>query len=178
MTEAGSNDIRNRINTLFPDMSPEIVSDLLPLLAGNAKHIKEIREQSRPITEINHKEFVLAVGRGFDWLHFHNKALIIGPYSYNLKDPIEKAAGILLDNIKLGRIEAKDGVLLMTSAAYRDNVGMESRLAAEKAISLAEFSLETIKEQVPELIPYISVLVGTTNMNTREFTRIPFTVQI
>ncbi len=175
MVDSSVEDIRKKTVSLFPQMRPEIIDDLLPLLIGNANHIKAIREKQRPITEINHKEFVLAVGRGFDWLHFHNKALIIGPYSYNLKDPVGKGAGILLDNIKQGRVEAGDGVLLMTSAVYRDEVGLDAKLAVEKAISLANFSLETIREQVPELLPYISVLVGTTNMNTREFNRIPFT---
>jgi hypothetical protein len=68
------------------------------------------------------QEQVLAVGRGFDWLHLPNKALIVGPYrfvdfkhcckafrmtrfiSYNLGDPIATAGSLLLSNLKDGRI--------------------------------------------------------------------------
>ena len=147
---------------------------MFPLLVGNIQRIKEIREQKRPIIDISHRESILAVGRGFDWLHLYNKALIVGPYSYNLKDPIGKAAGILLDNLKEGRIEKDDGVVLLTSAVYSEASSIEQYLAKEKALSLAKFSLDTIKEQVPELMPYVSVMTGTVDTNTKYFNRIPF----
>jgi len=167
-------ELKNKVQSLFPDMKGRLISDFLPLLVGNIKHIKEVREQKRPVDDINHRESILAVGRGFDWLHLHNKALIVGPFSYNLKDPIGKAAGILLDNLKQGRIEEEDGIVLMTSAVYNDASSIEHYLAKEKAVSLAKFSLDTIKEQVPELIPYITIMTGTVDMNTRYFNRIPF----
>lgn len=169
-----ADDLKHKIQNLFPDMKGQLIKDFLPLLIGNIRHIKEIREQKRPIIEINHRESILAVGRGFDWLHLHNKALIIGPFSYNLKDPISKAAGILLDNLKQGRINNEEGVVLMASAIYNEASSIEYYLAKEKVLSLAKFSLETIKEQVPELVPHISVLAGTVDMNTRYFNRIPF----
>ena len=70
------------------------------------------------------QEQILAVGRGFDWLHIPNKALIVGPYrfasrfrhtgflssfrltapSYNLGDPIATAGSLLLSNLRDGRI--------------------------------------------------------------------------
>lgn len=161
--------LEQKINKLFPAMKAEVAKDFLPLIAGNIEHIKEVRETMRPIGDINHREFVLGVGRGFDWLHLYNKALLVGPFSYNLKEPIGKAAGILLDNIKNGRIDEKDGVVLMISSVHRKRVGIEYQLAREKSISLAKLSLQTIQEQVPELMPYLSVLVGTVDMNTREF---------
>lgn len=167
-------DLKQKVQSLYPDMKGRLIKDFLPLLVGNIQRIKEIREQKRPIIDISHRESILAVGRGFDWLHLYNKALIVGPFSYNLKDPIGKAAGILLDNLKQGRIEEDDGVVLMTSAVYSEASNIEYYLAKEKALSLAKFSLETIKEQVPELIPYISILTGTVDMNTRYFNRIPF----
>lgn len=119
-------------------------------------------------------EQILGVGRGFDWLHLHNKALLIGPFSYDLKDPIAKAAGILLDNITAKRIPKKEGVVLMASAAYREQTGVEKQLAEEKAKSLSCFAYHTIKNSVPGLMKHLTVLVGTVDMNTRLFTRIPF----
>ena len=39
-----------------------------------------------------------------DWLHMPNLALIIGPYSPDLAEPIRKAAGIIEANMKNYRI--------------------------------------------------------------------------
>ena len=36
-----------------------------------------------PCVQLEHNEVVIAVGRGFDWLHLPNKALIIGPFDHS-----------------------------------------------------------------------------------------------
>ncbi len=168
--------LRHKVRKLFPDMRAQMLNDLLPLLLGNMRHISALRTEKRPPQDIDHKEQILGIGRGFDWLHLHNKALLIGPFSYNLQDPIGKAAGILLENIKKGQIVKEEGVVLMASAVYRDEVGIERQLATEKALSLAKFGVDIITAQVPDLVPYLSVLVGTVDLNTRAFKRIPFTI--
>jgi hypothetical protein len=38
------------------------------------------------------QEQVLAVGRGFDWLHIPNKALIVGPYRSAMLQQNERIA--------------------------------------------------------------------------------------
>lgn len=172
-TSSDETTIKKKIEKLFPAMQQEMIEDFLPLLVGNIEHVKEIRETKRPAEDTNHKEFILGIGRGFDWLHLHNKALLIGPFSYNLKDPISKAAGILLDNIKNKRIDENDGVILIVSAVHRKRIGTEYQLAIEKSISLAELTIQTIQEQTPELIPHLSVIAGTVDMNTRKFTPLP-----
>lgn len=166
--------LRAQLHALYPDMKMQIVSDLLPLAVGNAAHIAEVRASGRKPIDSVHKEQILGVGRGFDWLHLHNKALLVGPFSYDLGDPIANAAGILLDNLKNGRISREEGVVLLASAAYQDEVGTDPKLAEEKAVSLARFSLSVIREKVPELIPHLSVLVGILDMNTREFHQTDF----
>lgn len=166
--------LRIKLQKLFPDMQRVMVEDLLPLVLGNIRHIAKVRESKRPVEDIDHKEQILGIGRGFDWLHLHNKALLIGPFSYNLKEPIAKAAGILLDNIKKGQTPKEEGVVLMASAVYREEVGIERQLAYEKAISLARLGCETISNEVPDLVPHLNVLVGIVDLNTRAFTRIPF----
>lgn len=168
-------ELRHRIEAMFPDMHPQMVVDFMPLLRGNLRHIAKIRESKRPIEDAEHKEQIIAVGRGFDWLHIANKALIIGPYSYNLGGPIGTAGKIILSNFKDGRIRKEEGIALLTSAAYRDEAGEEPLRAIEKALSLARFSLETLEKEVPELVPHIQVVAGIVNTHTRLFTRIPFT---
>lgn len=174
--EADEAELRQKLRILFPDMRTQMLEDLLPLVLGNIRHIKEVRSEKRPLQDIDHREQVLGIGRGFDWLHLHNKALLIGPFSYNLQDPIAKAAGILLDNMKKGQIPEDEGVVLIASSVYRDEVGIERQLAHEKSISLATLAVKTIKEQVPELLPHLSVLVGTVDLTTRSFSRIPFEI--
>lgn len=161
-------EVRKKIESLFSDMRPRFVEDLLPLMVGNQAHIKEVRAANRTVLDSEHREQILGVGRGFDWLHLPNKALIVGPYSYNLRDPIATAASILLDNLNSGRVPKEDGVVLMTCAAHREGRGVEELLAEEKARSLAAFAKETIERDVPDLLPYLATLTGTIDLTTRE----------
>lgn len=162
-------DARRTLQSLYPDMRPRFIDDLLPLIVGNQAHIKEVRAMNRTVLDNEHREQILGVGRGFDWLHIPNKALIVGPYSYNLRDPIATAASIILDNLEQGRIPKEEGVVLLTSAVFREARGVEKELAEEKATSLARFAWETVERDVPALLPYLTPLTGTVDMNTREF---------
>lgn len=163
-------DLRQRVEKLYPDMGQQMVADIMPMLLGNQRHIAKIKASNRPLMNTEHMEQVLVVGRGVDWLHLPNKALIVGPYSYNLREPIVAAAGILLDNMKDGRVPEKDGVVLLTSAAYREDAGFERLRAIEKAHSMAEFSLQAIFEALPELKPHLHLLMGIVDLNTRVMT--------
>ena len=162
--------LRRSLEGLYPGMQAQFVTDLLPLMVGNLRHIAKVRAAHRPPAVIDHQEQVLAVGRGFDWLHWPNKALIVGPWSPDLSHPIEIAAKLLLSNINEGRVPSSDGVVLMSSAVYRRKAGPEIRFAEEKSRVLAELALGVIREEVPELMGHIKVLTGITDLNTREFT--------
>lgn len=75
-----------RLTTLCPDMPADIRRDLLPLLEGNLHHVDALRGVEREL-DIEHREWVICVGRGFDFLHLPNTALIVGPYSPDLRNP-------------------------------------------------------------------------------------------
>ncbi|MHB1291333.1 MAG: hypothetical protein ACYCY5_03995, partial [Sulfuricella sp.] len=92
-----------RLEALYPDMPNQIRQDLLPLVLGNIDHIAEVKHAARAL-DIEHREWMICVGRGFDFLHMPNLALIIGPYSPDLADPIRQAAGIIENNMRAGRI--------------------------------------------------------------------------
>lgn len=171
MTE---HEIFQKLEVLYPGMKKQVIADFVPLLLGNQKHIQEIRESHRPIEEASHKEQILAIGRGFNWLHLPNRALIIGPYSFDLGQPIELAAKLLLSNIKEGRIPEEEGVVLMTSAVYGSKADLEYHQAIFKSRAFARFALEIITTRVPELVPYMKLepLVGVVDYNTLEFSRI------
>lgn len=161
-------ELEEMLYSLYPSMAERIVRDMIPLVRGNIRHIAEIRESNRPIEEAEHKEWVLGVGRGFDWLHAINTAFIVGPFDPNLSVAIETAAKLLKGNIDDGRVDP-NGIVLLTSAAFRDEAGPEYHLAKEKALFLSKFAHDIIKERVPDLVPHLQILTGFTDLDTRKF---------
>lgn len=157
------------ISEAFPDIAenaPNIISDLLPLVEGNIKHSAEIAAAHRTLKAADHNEWVLAVGRGFDWLHEPNMALIVGPWQEDLSKPISVAASVIQGNLDAGRIPDKK-VVLMTSGAYRED-GPEPCLAERKSRYLRSRSLEVLKRDFPKLLPHLEVLATTLDLRTRK----------
>jgi hypothetical protein len=137
-----------RLATLLPDMPTQMRVDLLPLLHGNLEHIAQVREQARRqerMLDIEHREWTICLGRGFDFLHTPNIALIIGPYSPDLADPLRKAAGIIQDNMKTGRIP-DDGFLLLASVLY-DEIGVDRARAELKSHFLSRFAAGVLRDE-------------------------------
>lgn len=139
---------------LFPDMPAQIRHDLLPLLEGNFHHIAALRQTERHL-DVEHREWIICIGRGFDWLHLPNVALIIGPYSPDLNDPVRKAAGIIQANMRAGRIPG-DGFLLLSSVPYED-IGVDRARAVLKSRFLARFAADVIRREFADLAPKMSV---------------------
>jgi hypothetical protein len=135
--------LRHRLNRLFPDMPEQICADFIPLVEGNLRHVEKMRRTARELG-VEHREWMICLGRGFDFLHTPNLALIIGPYSPDLADPIRKAAGIIQANMAAGRIP-DDGFLLLASSPYLEP-GMDRARAELKARFLSEFAATVIEE--------------------------------
>lgn len=174
--DTSEKELLERLGSLYPDMSDPMLNDLLPLLVGNQEHIKEIRSSGRKIEELDHGEQILGIGRGFDWLHLPNRALIIGPFDTDWPAAVTVAAKILLSNIQEGRIPEEQGVVLLASAAFAARTGSEHPIAIERARHMAEKSMTVIKEGVPELRGHLHVLTGVVDVNTRRFERTPYTL--
>ncbi len=145
---AKSGEVGSQIASLYPDMPPPVQRDLLPLVRGNIQHITDIRNSDREL-DIEHREWVICIGRGFDFLHVPNVALIIGPYSPDLSHPIRQAAGIIRANMESGRIP-DDGFLLLSSAPYQEP-GTQKARATLKSAFLSEFAANVIHQDFPEL---------------------------
>ena len=135
--------------TLYPDMPNEICQDLLPLVQGNISHIADMRESERDLDDVEHHEWMIGVGRGFDWLHAPNLSLIIGPFSPDLAEPIREAAVIIEANMKNHRIP-DDGFLLLVVFPYRQ-IGPDRALAEIKCGFLSEFAAGIIRAEFPKL---------------------------
>jgi hypothetical protein len=153
-----------RLEALYPDMSAQMRQDLLPLVAGNLDHVFEARQMEREL-DLVHREWMICIGRGFDFLHTPNLALIIGPYSPNLSDPIEKAAGIIESNMQAGRIP-DDGFLLLASVPYHE-VGVDRARAEVKSNFLSNFAADRIRASHPELAKKMQVKTAVLNWHSR-----------
>ncbi len=136
---------------LYPGMPGQMRQDLLPLVQRNIAHIAGVRQSNRELENehVEHHEWMMGIGRGFDWLHMPNLALIIGPYSPDLADPIRKAAGIIETNMKKQRIP-DDGFLLFVASPYHD-IGADRALAEVKSRFLSEFVTGIIRDEFPNL---------------------------
>lgn len=133
---------------LYPDMPHMILQDLLPLVIGNFHHIEKVRRMTRTL-DIVHHEWMIALGRGFGWLHMANQALIIGPWSPELAPPIHTAAAIVQNNMNAKRIP-DDGMVLFSVAPYSE-LGIDRARAEQKARFLSRFGAEIIRADFPDL---------------------------
>jgi len=154
----------------FHDMPREIRSDLLPLLAGNLSHIRGLRLERRALT-VEHREWMICLGRGFDFLHTPNLALIIGPYSPDLADPIRKAAAIIESNMAAGRVP-DDGFLLLASVPY-DEIGVDRARAVMKSHFLSKFAAEVIEREFPGLAGKMIRRTAVLDWNSRRIEALP-----
>lgn len=162
--------LKLQLSTMFPDMSEQMQHDLLPLLEGNIKRIAQVRRTCR-LLDIEHREWMICLGRGFDFLHTPNLALIIGPYSPDLADPIRKAAGIIEGNMHAGRIP-DDGFLLFTSVPYEE-IGMDRARAELKSHFLATFAANVIRSDFPHLGERMHTQIGVLSWRSRAFELLP-----
>ena len=137
-----------RLAAVCPDMPDDIRSDLLPLLEGNLAHVTSLYGTARAL-DIEHREWVICIGRGFDFLHLPNTALIIGPYGPDLAEPIGTAADIIAANMLHGRIP-DDGFMLLASTPYQHS-GVDRARAELKSQFLSRFAAQVIGQRHPEL---------------------------
>ena len=108
---------------------------------------------------------MICVGRGFDFLHTPNLALIIGPYSPNLDVSIGKAGSIIQANMNSGRIP-DDGFLLLASVPYTE-IGMDRARAELKSIFLGRFAPEVLRKEYPALAEKMFVRTAVLDWHSR-----------
>jgi hypothetical protein len=149
------------IRRLFPNMPERIVLDFLPIIMGNLNQLGE-NKKHKIEAQMVHGEWVLAVGKGFDWLHTPNLALIVGPYDPNIGEPIKTAAGIIKSNWESGRIEK--GIVVLASAVYGD--AADRARCQERAIFMKKLSEDIISKNYPEMIEYMNSMAVVIDSNT------------
>lgn len=156
--------LSTQLASLCPDMPWEIQRDLLPLLEGNVAHVSELQGVERDL-DIEHREWVICVGRGFDFLHLPNTALIIGPYGPDLAEPIGIAAAIIEANMRAGRIP-DDGFMLLASTPYQHS-GVDRARAEMKSRFLSDFAERVIQREHPQLAKKMRIHTAVVHWPTR-----------
>ncbi|MYL24407.1 hypothetical protein GLV89_11540 [Halomonas alkaliantarctica] len=158
-------DLAAALADVCPDMPADIRRDVLPLLEGNLAHVTALEGATREL-DIEHREWVICIGRGFDFLHLPNTALIIGPYEPDLAKPIGTAAAIIEANMRSGRIP-DDGFMLLASTPYHQN-GVDRARAELKSHFLSDFAEGVITQQHPELAAKMHRHTAVVHWPTRE----------
>jgi hypothetical protein len=157
--------VREVIRTLYPDMPRDIVGSLMPLMSGNVEHAAEVRARHDAPIDLDHRERVIAVGAGFDWLHKPNLALIINDLEMTLDDTIAAAAGIIKENRDTRRIH-HDSALYFASVPYK-RPGYERNAAIERARYLAQLGKESIERAHPDLKGFFTYMTAVMNWESR-----------
>lgn len=165
-----------KLREIFPDMPKRMFDDLLEPVIRNQHHVRELKKLDREPIDLEHRESTICFGRGFDWLHTPNKALIIGPFGNDLSDSIVTAGNLLVQNIEKGRIDPLNGIVIMTAGLYYEE-GMNRNRINLKAYELYTYIKKVLEKNVPELFKACDVqyLVGVTSHDTRAFTEIDVT---
>jgi hypothetical protein len=87
-----------------------------------------------------------------------------------MSDSVATAAGIVLGNLKEERVKREDGAVLLCSATVMENTKVARAVAEKEARSLAEYCEKILSERVPEIMPHLEIVAGTTDAKTKKFT--------
>lgn len=153
--------LKTELRKIYPTMPQRILEDLLPLVQGNIEHIAETKGQ-KPMDQLVHGEWILAVGKGFDWLHTPNMALIVGPYDPNIGDPIKTAASIIKSNMEARRVDK--GFVVLSSAVYADPA--EYLRTKERTLYLNQLAKKVVEDNFPEIVNLMNTLAVVVDVRT------------
>lgn len=160
-------EVRIKLEKLYPDMNGKMLSDIIPLVRGNATHITKLRTLNREPIDLEHREQIIAVGRGFDWLHMPNTALIIGPYSHAWPQAVQTAGSIIRGNLEASRISSQHGIALLVSALHREEDGTAGYNLKQEKVRYLLREAKAALENVPEIQPHLRILGGVVVAETR-----------
>lgn len=164
LLDKSDEDIEKAFARVFPDMHPQMRAHLLPDILGNRDHVREMRAHPLSAEDLDHRENVICLGRGFLEPHERNHALTIGPYD-DWKGSIKTAGKIVKANLDAGRIAPEDGVLLYVASLSGHPQGSPRwNGAVEKARGMAREAEAILREHYPEF--RLDVLVGVVDEHT------------
>ncbi len=160
-------ELRYSLENMYSHLPSTVLGDLHRFVVGNQHHVLEIQSTNRTPVDLDHRECIIGVGQGFDWLHLPQVALVIGAYDHEWPSAVATAAKIVLDNIR-GETAHSNQALLLISALCRESQGSIAwNCSSETVAYQRRYALESIRRHVPELEPHLSVLSGVVDAETR-----------
>ncbi|NTV41600.1 MAG: hypothetical protein HGA61_05015, partial [Candidatus Moranbacteria bacterium] len=136
---------------------------ILRLIKGNIEHMSEHEEAHHEVS-MDHHEFAICFGRGFQWIPPH-RGIIINP-SFNSLRELLQAVDIQAKNQEKGRV--KNGCLLVVCTPYREIAKIPA--AKEQTRDLTHFALKHIWSHRPDVHSNLRVLSVIVNVETKELT--------
>jgi hypothetical protein len=148
---------------LYEHIPGNILADLNPLLMGNVKHVNKIRASNRPITKLEHREWIIGVGgaSAYDWLHVPNTALLVGQYNPNIEKPIAEALRVIRSSWEPGK-----KFLYMSAASYGGN--NYEQLVMPEVKYYARSIRETAEKFYPEMLQDMYLVRALVDSYTQE----------
>ena len=138
-----------KIRQAMPNVDSQTLRDIMPFLMGNAQRVAELKQNPRDLSALDHRERVMALGEGFDWLAEANFALINNDVDPDMIKPIVTAGRILENNLRSA--PAGDDATILTSVPY-SLPGKDFRLAVARSTGWQEYAQKVFREGFPDLV--------------------------
>lgn len=142
-------EIEEALAKCFPELDQQTMADLIPFLVGNAKQVQELTVHPRQHEDKQHRERIIAIGQGFDWIAQGNLALIINDADPNLAESVRVAGSLIEKNLKDAPLG--DDAAIFTCIPYHEP-GLDHRQAVARARGLALFAENILTEAYPALL--------------------------
>jgi hypothetical protein len=142
--------VLNEIMSLIPSIRKNVAKDLLMLLMGNLRHIKEVKASGRKPENSHHQESLIYMGKNSSWLNHPNTALLISTLPLNITKQATKALTVMHGNIEHGRIRPE--WIFMPCASYNgnDETGISKRGAEFRTKEFTDFFMNILTKQFPK----------------------------
>lgn len=161
--------LQSEFRKIYPKKPSGAIGDLCFMGQKNLEHTAEVRGTQRPITDLDHKERVVVIGRGADSIYEANLALIVGMYSDEPEEAIREAIGVVQSNMQKGRINKDDGFVLLSTAAFGNENGLTFDRARERALGYRKLGMKIMQEHYSGMLEYMHPLTTVTNLDDRMF---------
>lgn len=172
------------LRELYPDMKEAVFNDLVEYALGNQQYLKKHEDKITKDLQVDHKERVIAVGRGHEFIFqttgkdgdepLANFCLSVGPYNDKFKEEIKTSLKVIFDNIIKRGMDVSDGFVLFASAIY-ENQNVAKCWAIEKAEKYAKDAIDVLsedsdfmKEIRSVIVPHLIIVTAIIDKNTRK----------
>lgn len=161
--------LSEQLPKLYPEMPPGMLLFLSDRMMYNRSLVVEKRKKKASSDSLDHNEWILAVGNRFDYIRTWNSAIKIKSWDPQFIKTCLTGAHIIFENIEEGRVNKKDGVVLLVNESFdRDTEYYDDwRAAEESARWMYREVSQAIIAEFPTLREYMRPLVGIVSTERR-----------